>query len=323
MSTSAPLLFSLPENQVMTERLALAIGAEVGELSVRSFPDAETYVRLKTDPKDRDVAVVCTLAEPNEKVLPLLFVVGAARAQGARSTGVVAPYLCYMRQDTQFHPGEAVTARILADLISLEAQWLLTIDPHLHRISRLSEIYKIPATALHVAEAIGDWIRVHVPQPLIIGPDEESRQWARHVATTANAPFIVLRKERRSDTHVVVTLPDAPSEEGRTPVLVDDIISTGRTMIAALVQTQKRFPSTRASAVCIGVHALFTAGAHDAMLAAGAARVVTTNTIPHFSNGIDITDPLASALRRQWTATGTTDRAELQAVGDAETRVQA
>lgn len=295
----SPLLFALPGNEVLTERLAMAVEAELGELSIRTFPDAETYVRLKTDPQGRDVAIVCTLPYPNEKVLPLLFAAGAARSLGARQVGIIAPYLPYMRQDAVFHPGEAVTARIFADIIAAEAQWLITIDPHLHRITRLSEAYHIPATALHVADVIGGWMRRHVPDPLVVGPDEESIQWAAAVAAAANAPCVALRKERRGDTKVIVTLPDIGNHNGRTPVLVDDIISTGQTMIAALAATRKSLPASR-RAVCVGVHALFTRRVLDEILAAGATRVVTTNTIPHFSNAIDVVDVLASALREQW-----------------------
>ncbi|HEU5479668.1 MAG TPA: phosphoribosyltransferase family protein, partial [Candidatus Tumulicola sp.] len=89
--------------------------------------------------------------------------------------------------------------------------------------------------------------------------------------------------------------------DGLTPVLVDDIISTGQTMIAAVEAVRQSLPASR-PAVCIGVHALFTRRVLDAMLAAGATRVVTTNTVPHISNGIDITGSVAAALRRQLAA---------------------
>ena len=299
MFDSVPLLFGLPESRVLGERLALASNAEVGELSVRDFPDCETYVRLETDPSTRVVAVVGTLAKPNERILPLLFVAGAARQLGASSVGIVAPYLPYMRQDTAFHPGEAVTARLLADLIAVEADWLLTVDPHLHRIASLSDIYRIQATALHCTDAIATWIAANVNQPLIVGPDEESRQWASGIAAAARAPFVVLKKQRRGDEQVVITPPDLTGYEGRTPVLVDDIISTGRTMIAALRQLREQLP-TGEQPVCVGVHALFGPGVHDALREAGAGRIVTTNTIPHSSNGIDIVPSLGIALAAQW-----------------------
>jgi ribose-phosphate pyrophosphokinase len=294
MSAATPLLFALPGNQVLTERLALALDAEVGELSTREFPDCETYIRLETDPAGRDVAVVGTLARPNDKILPMLFVAGAAHQLGAARVGIVAPYLPYMRQDAQFHPGEAVTARLFADVLSLEADWLLTIDPHLHRITRLSEIFHIDTTTVHTTDLLGSWIAAHVSQPLIVGPDDESRQWAADVGAAANAPCVVVHKDRRGDEDVVVTFPDLAEYEGRTPVLVDDIISTGRTMLAALEQLRLRLPGCPAP-ICVGVHALFGSGVHDALRAAGAARIVTTNSIPHPSNAVDVVPALAEA----------------------------
>jgi ribose-phosphate pyrophosphokinase len=297
----APLLFPLPGNETMAERLALALDAEVGEVTMRDFPDGETYVRLLTDPAGRQVGIVGTLARPNDKILPLLFLAGAARQLGAARTGIIAAYLAYMRQDARFHPGEAITARLFADVISRAADWLITIDPHLHRIAELDTIYRVPATAVHVAELLGAWIVGNVSQPLIIGPDEESRQWVSGVAAAASAPFVVLSKVRKGDEDVDISLPDLTAYHGYTPVLVDDIISSGHTMLAALRQL-RRATAAGAPPVCVAVHALFDAGVHDRLVAAGAARIVTTNTIPHTSNGIDVVPALATALRDQFAA---------------------
>lgn len=296
MGTGPPLLFALPGSQEFSERLAVALDAEIGELSTREFPDGESYVRLETDPAGRDVAVVGTLAHPNEKILPLVFVTGAARQLGAARVGIVAPYLAYMRQDARFRPGEAITARLFATIIDGAADWLLTVDPHLHRIASLGELYTIPATAVHVTGPIGAWISANVSQPLIIGPDEESRQWVTGVAEAAGAPFVVLTKVRRGDEQVDVTLPELSGVRGRTPVLVDDIISTGRTLLAAMHLLREHHPELPPP-VCIGVHALFSRGAYEELRRAGATRVVSTNSIPHPSNAIDIVPTLADALR--------------------------
>lgn len=296
MPNGTPLLLALPGNEELAERLALALDAEVGELSMRDFPDGESYVRLETDPAGRDVTVVATLAHPNEKVLPLLFVTGAARQLGAARVGIVAPYLAYMRQDARFHPGEAITARLFAKLLADSGDWLITVEPHLHRIASLTELYAIPAAAVHVADVIGGWVAANVSQPLIIGPDEESRQWVSGVAAKARAPFVVLAKVRRGDEEVDVELPDLSPFEGRTPVFVDDIISTGTTLIAAIDLLRQRSRALVAP-VCIGVHAVFGPGVFERIRSAGAARVVSTNSIPHPSNDIDIVPTLAAALR--------------------------
>ena len=293
---SAPVFVSLGRDQVLSERLALAADGGVGDLETRSFPDGECYLRVESDVTDRDAVIVHTLTRPNDTILPLLFLADTLRELGAKHVGLVAPYLAYMRQDTRFHPGEAVTSRSFARLISRSVDWLITVDPHLHRIARLGDIYDVPATAIHVAGELGTWIAANVPSPFIIGPDAESRQWVDAVASAATAPSTVLTKIRRGDTDVVESIPDLSAHRACTPVLVDDIISTGETMLAAIEHlAEQKMPVPW----CVAVHAVFAGGAYATLKGAGAARIATTNTIPHASNEIDIVPALATALRQQ------------------------
>ena len=291
-----PVVFALPEDWRFAERLAACAGVELGTLTMRDFPDGETYLRLNSSVAGREVALVCSLHDPNDKILPLIFLADAARSLGAKRLGLVAPYLAYMRQDARFHTGEAVTARSFAGLISRAHDWLITIDPHLHRIHELGEIYMVPALALHAADDLGRWIARSVERPLVIGPDEESAQWASAVASTANAPWIVLTKVRRGDREVDIHVPDIEPFIEYTPVLVDDLISTGQTMVNVVRQLRR---AGARSPVCVGVHAVLSHDARQALLAAGASIVVTTNTIAHPTNGIDIIPMLSAAVREK------------------------
>lgn len=112
-----------------------------------------------------------------------------------------------MRQDRRFQPGEAVTSSAFARIISREVDWLVTVDPHLHRRSALSEIYSVPSTALHAAPLLASWIRENVERPLLVGPDSESAQWVAAVAETVGCPLVVLEKIRRGDRDVEVSVP--------------------------------------------------------------------------------------------------------------------
>jgi len=289
-----PLLFALPGNERLAALLAPAIGVEIGQAALRRFPDGESYWRYDTPVAGRSVALLCTLDRPDDKVLPLLFAAAAARDLQAARIGLIAPYLAYMRQDRRFQPGEAVTSDTFAKIVSAHFDWLVTVDPHLHRRGSLNEIYNIPARALHAAPLIAEWISDNVDKPLLIGPDRESEQWVAAVARGAGAPHIVLRKQRRGDREVEVSVPELAQWRERTPVLVDDIISTGQTMIETVKQLKD---AGLAPPVCLAVHGVFAGKALQELREAGAARVVTTNTIAHSSNGIDISGLLAEGVR--------------------------
>lgn len=289
-----PLLLALPGSEGVAARLTALLGADSGAAVVQRFPDGETYVRIASAVAKRDVILVATLDHPDEKLLPLVYLADAARDAGAWRVGLVAPYLAYLRQDRRFQEGEAITSRSFAWILSATVDWLVTVDPHLHRYRSLAELYTIRAAAVHVAADLGRWIAAEVSNPLIIGPDAESGQWANAVACAANAPAIILEKERHSATAVSVSVPEASRHADRTPVLIDDIISTAQTMIEAARHLRER---GLRPPVCVAVHGIFAAGAYRALRDAGVASVVTCNTIPHETNAIDVMPRVADAVR--------------------------
>jgi ribose-phosphate pyrophosphokinase len=279
------ILLALPGNEELAKALTEKLKAETGELTVRRFPDGESYVRILSDVKGKKVVLVCSLHQPDEKLLPLYFLSNVAKDLGAKCTCLVAPYLAYMRQDKIFHEGEGVTSKYFAHLVSGFADSLMTVDPHLHRISSLGEVYSIPTKVVHAAGAISEWIKKHIDNPVLVGPDSESEQWVSEVAKNAEAPFLVLEKTRHGDRDVEVSVPQVEAFKNRTPVLVDDIISTARTMIETVGHLKK---AGMKAPVCIGVHAVFSGDAFGDLLHSGVEKVVTCNTIPHGSNAIDL-----------------------------------
>lgn len=278
------MVIAMPGTEALASAIAAAIAGELTAIETRRFPDDEIYLRLQADPKGRSTVVVGTLDRPDGKLLSVLFAAGATRSLGATQVGLVAPYLPYMRQDKRFKDGEAVTSVHFADVISSAFDWLATVDPHLHRYSSLAEVYRIPAIALQAAPLLSAWIRQHVDRPLLVGPDAESEQWVSAVAARAEAPHVVLGKERFGDRDVRVSVPDLSRWAGHTPVLVDDIVSSARTMIEACRHlVAAGFPRP----VCVAVHALFAGDAFPALTEV-AGRVVTANTVRHETNAIDI-----------------------------------
>jgi ribose-phosphate pyrophosphokinase len=289
-----PLVLPLPGNEALAAALDRAGACDAGAVTLSRFPDGETYARIESTVAGRHVLIAATQHQPDTQFLALAFLADAARELGALSVGLVAPYLAYMRQDARFTPGEAVASRTYARQISRLVNSLITVDPHLHRLRSLDAVFSIPAQAIDAAPLLARWIREQVPRPLIVGPDSESRQWAQAVAQAAQAPFVVLEKVRHGSTDVEVTIStDLAAFQGRTPVLVDDIISTGHTMAEAARHLMARgfgAPS------CVGVHAVFATGAEDTLHGAGVSRIVTTNTIQHHTNAIDIVPAIADSI---------------------------
>lgn len=284
-----PLLLDLGAAPGLAGRLCEQAGLEPGEISRRRFPDGETYLRLVSPVAGRDVVLLCTLDRPDTKALPLLFAAAAAREQGARSVGLVAPYLAYMRQDKAFQPGEAVTSATFANLLSGALDWLVTLDPHLHRYPSLASIYSIPAFVATAAVPVADWIRANIENPVLIGPDEESAQWVDHIARLAGARSTVFRKRRSGDFEVSITAGTLEIGDG-IAVIVDDIASSARTMIEAVARLNEA--GARAP-VCVAVHPIFAGDAFERLQAAGPARIVSSNSLAHPTNAIDVSAVLA------------------------------
>ncbi len=287
-----PLVFDFPTSSPLGKNVREKIGGDEGKVSVQPFPDGESLLRVESPVEGREVIINATLFHPNDWFLNLLFLADALKAQGAKRVGLLAPYLSYMRQDKVFHPGEALTSKTFASLLSTYFDYLITVDPHLHRYHSLAEIYSIPTTVVHAAPLISRWIQEHVKNPFLIGPDSESVQWVAEVAGTS--PFIVLNKVRFKDGHVEITWPPMGDIDGKMPVFVDDIISSGGTMIQAVEQL-KSFTDT--PPICVTIHPIFAKDSYQKLQESGVQNIVSCNSIPHPSNQIDLTPLFASAIK--------------------------
>lgn len=290
------MVFAFPENELLAENIMAGMHAEKGNYILRQFPDGETYLRILSEVEGKEAVLVCTLNRPDDKLLSLLFFCRQLKELKAASICLVAPYMAYMRQDKAFNPGEAITSVYFARLISSFADRLITIDPHLHRRRSMQEIYSIPCEVLHTTTLISTYIKEHIANALLIGPDSESEQWVSGIAKEAGVPFIILQKTRRGDTEVEVSIPEVENYEAHVPVVIDDIISTAHTMMETISHLKKKgMPPP----VCIGVHAVFTEETFNQLLNSGAKEVITCNTIAHSTNRIEISQLIISTFKNR------------------------
>lgn len=288
------LLLALPGAEPMATELCGHLNSALLKWEFRRFPDGESYLRILGDCAGQDVVLVAEMSQPDEKFLPLVFAAQTVRDLGAKRVILVAPYLPYMRQDTRFRRGEGVTARYFARLLSAVIDGLVTVDPHLHRIHDLAEVYTVPSNVVGSAPAVAEWIARHVVHPLIVGPDEESEQWVGEIASALDAPYVIQRKRRLGDRALEIDLPDVSAWRDRTAVLVDDIISTGTTLARSVERLRQQGLE---DVMAVAVHALFCGDALATLDRTGLSSLVTANTVVHASNDIDLSRLIAEGVR--------------------------
>ena len=287
------LLLYFEEEHASAERIAQAAGIGLTPIARHRFPDGELKLRLPPTLPQR-VVLLRTLDHPNEKLVELLLVSRTARLLGAQHLTLVAPYLAYMRQDIAFTPGEVVSQRVVGSFLATLFDAIITVDPHLHRITTLEEAVPVPrAVVLSGAPMLADWIADHVDKPLLVGPDEESAQWVAQAADRHQCDFAVCRKIRHDDRHVEVALPDV-KVAGRNIVLLDDVASSGHTLAVAT----RLLLAAGAARVDVAVtHALFADDALDLIQTAGVSEVWSTDCIPHSTNAVSMASAIAAALK--------------------------
>lgn len=262
-------------------------------LIVDKFPDGELRVRLGCDVQGREIVFVQSFyRDVSDCIVEIILAVHTAIELGAKKVVLVAPYFPYMRQDKRFHQGEAVSQKIIASLVDKYFDEVHIMDPHLHREDKLEHIFRIKSKKLTANSLIAGYIRENIKKPVIIGPDEESYKWARHVAEMLNVESRILMKKRYSSYHVEVKLNKKLDLKGKNVVIVDDIISTGHTIL----ETAKELRKLGAKNIhCICVHGIFANDALGKLRKAG-IKVVSTNTVPNKFAKIDVSGVIAESL---------------------------
>ncbi len=256
------------------------------------FPDGELKLTLPPSLPSHTV-LLRSLHAPNEKIVELLLTARTANTLGARKLTLVAPYLAYMRQDMAFAPGEVVSQSVIGHFLASLFDAVITVDPHLHRISRLDQaIPTAQAIAISGAPILAEWVARTHSAPLLIGPDEESAQWVNSAASAYGFDHAVCRKQRRGDRDVDVALPDV-AIEGRQVVLMDDVASSGET----LVQAARQLRLAGAASIDVAVtHALFADDAVFRIQQAGVQHIWSTDCIAHESNAVSVANELAKTI---------------------------
>ena len=287
-------LLGFDDYRAQARALAQQAGLNYTEVELHRFPDGESRLRLPTALPEQ--LVVCrTLDHPNSKLIELMLAADAARKQGVKRVILVAPYLCYMRQDKAFRPGEAISQQSIGSFLARHFDAVITVDAHLHRIDRLAQAIPLQhAHNLNAAETLGRFLRQNCERPVLLGPDAESEQWVAAIAAHDRVDYCIARKRRRGDREVEIGLPDFEFG-GRNVVLVDDVASTGATLETAASGLRGRGVG---SVSVLVTHPLFVGDACARLEAAGIENIWSSDSVVHASNRVSLAPLLARGLRR-------------------------
>ena len=286
---------SLPSCVSDANRLASRLGLSLQEIALHRFPDGE--MRVTVGRAASTTIVYASLDQPNDKLLAILFAAEALRRGGARRLVLLAPYLCYMRQDAAFHEGEAISQKAVGRLLAATVDRVITVDAHLHRTTDIRAVFPgIEAENLSAMPAIANALRITGidPATIVVGPDAESRPWVSDLAGRLGLAHAVAQKIRRGDRAVDIGFAEPASVAGRPVLLVDDIVSSGGTLIASA----KALSAAGAKAIdAIITHALFPPEMVIEFADAGIRSIRSTSSVPHPTNAIPLDDIFVAALR--------------------------
>lgn len=290
-------LQTLPSGAEAAKRLATRLGLACGEIALHRFPDGE--LRVTVAPAADTTILYAPLDQPNDKLIALLFAAEALRRGGARRLVLVAPYLCYMRQDAALHAGEAISQRAMAGLLATIVDRIVTVDAHLHRTPDIKSVFPgLEAENLSAMPAIASTLAAGGidPATVVIGPDAESEPWVNDLAGRLRLQHTVARKTRHGDRSVEIDFADPALLTGRPALMVDDIVSSGTTLMVA-AKALRALGATAVDAVV--THALFPATMVAAFADAGIRSIRSTDSVPHPTNAIALDESLAAALRSE------------------------
>ncbi len=277
----------------LAERVSRELGnAPFAIPFIKRFPDGEMYVRVGGRMEGDEVVIVQSTRTDSD-LLELLLLEDAVREAGARRIMVVVPYFGYARQDRLFFPGEPVSARALCRHVELDADAVITVD--LHSAQTLAHFTK-PAFEASGIPAIARLLRER-PTDVLVSPDRGGIERVRRMSQLLDKPWFALEKRRIDSEHVELSLPasDAVPVRGKQVVLVDDVITTGGT----IVEASKLLKSEGAGAISAAcTHGLFLRDAFERIKAV-TDEVYSTDTLGNPAEKASVAPDIAAILRRQ------------------------
>ena len=277
----------------LAKRLARKLKAVYIETETKIFPDGESKITLRKIPKKSVILVVQSTYPPvDTNLLQALSIISQVRKISSRTFAII-PYMGYARQDKQFLSGEVITMSVVAKMLqSAGAKKVIVVD--IHSNTALNH-FNIPTENVSAVPELANYFKkLNLKNPLVVSPDIGGSSRSKKFASLLKTDFIVLKKHRDRKTGRVSIQTAKVDVQGKDLILVDDIISTGGSIIKA-AQFLKKQKCKRVFVAC--THGLLVEGAEKKIRKAGVSRIISTNTIPGNTSKVDVSGILAKSVQ--------------------------
>jgi len=276
----------------LAKRIARRLKAPYIEAQTKIFPDGESKITFSSIPKKSIILVVQSTYPPvDTNLLHTLAIISQARKASSKIYAII-PYMGYARQDRQFLSGEVVTMSIVAKMLQAAgAKKVIVVD--IHSKTALNH-FKIPTVNISAIPELAKYFKkLKIKKPLVVSPDTGGSSRAKKFASLLNTDFITLKKSRNRNTGKVQIQSSKVDVHGRDLIVIDDIISTGGSIIKA-TQFLKKQKCKRVFVAC--THGLFVGDAERKIKKAGVAKIISTNTIPRSTSKVDMAGVIAKSI---------------------------
>ncbi|MBU2523425.1 MAG: ribose-phosphate diphosphokinase [Nanoarchaeota archaeon] len=275
----------------IARKIARRLHLPYSKLSAEKFPDRELHVGFNTSIKGKIVFLVQSFYNNiSDKILEVLFAAQTAKDLGASKVMLIAPYFPYLRQDKRFKEGESISAKIVAKIFS-KVDKVFIVEPHAHRLKRFKDFFP-NAVKISAADVIAGYIKKKFDDYVLIGPDEESSNWIIPISKQLSIEPIILRKKRLGPKSVKILSSLNKEKKVKIAIIVDDIISTGDTMVEAGKEAKKIAETIH----YIGIHGILVGDAMKKLRKQG--EVVSCNSIPSSASKIDLSKAISDEIKR-------------------------
>ncbi|HEX55520.1 MAG: ribose-phosphate diphosphokinase [Candidatus Altiarchaeales archaeon] len=286
------ILIGGSSSRELAVRVAEKTNIELAEIDFRKFPDNEIYIRLFSDVSDKKCIVIHT-TRTNDDIIELFLLLDLLRDLGAGEVHTIVPYLAYSRQDKRFNEGEALSAKTILKLINKFSDSITTVNCHFLDSEGEFMFHGIKIKNLDAFPLVAEYFRKKFKKPVVVSPDKGALRYAKGAANIIRCDFDYLEKKRISDDKVVMSVRNLDVYD-KDVIILDDIISTGTTIIEA-VKILRKYGARSISAGC--VHGVFSHGIEK--LNKALDNLVCTDTIQTQVSKVSISSLIAENLKQK------------------------